>query len=312
VSWVVAGVLLLLASLGTSVVLLYRMLARNGRLLLRLEELRSSAGGQRATQPFRWRNRFELENVVAPIFAGNEYDLGDRRFTGPEVILDVGAHIGVFARFCHQRGGRAIHCYEPDANNFELLRNNVGRLPGVHLTRAAVWRSDGGAGADAVLSGADGDNTGAPSVLADGRVVDFGRQTVADSSAGARVVRTVPLDTVLSAHDRVDLLKLDCEGSEFPILLTSLQLHRVHRIVGEIHELTEAALERLSPASRVGGYREYSVDVLVECLQSHGFEVRTRQTSPHLFLFSARRPEADDLQRSTTKPIPSHPLGSSE
>ena len=256
---------------------------------------RAAGEGARSVRLFghlRWRNQFELDNVVAPIVAGDEYDLGEQRFDPADVVIDVGAHIGVFATVCHRRGSRAIHCYEPDASNFELLESNVGQLPGVHLKRAAIWRSDDGAGTEVLLSGADGDNTGACSVLAGGRALDFATQTVADRSTTALRVGAVPLDAVLAAHDRVDLLKLDCEGSEFPILLTSRELHRVRRIVGEIHELTEAAMDRLSPASRVGGYRAYSVDVLVACLESHGFEVHTRQTSPHLFLFSARRREA--------------------
>jgi hypothetical protein len=36
---------------------------------------------------------------------------------------------------------------------------------------------------------------------------------------------------------RVRLVKLDCEGAEWPIVLTSRRLHLIDQIVGEFHEL---------------------------------------------------------------------------
>ena len=44
-------------------------------------------------------------------------------------------------------------------------------------------------------------------------------------------------DVSMKGARRVNLLKIDCEGAEFPILLTSNRLAAIDRIVGEYHEL---------------------------------------------------------------------------
>jgi hypothetical protein len=148
-----------------------------------------------------------------------------------------------------------------------------------------VWRSDREPETQLVLSGPDGENTGAGSVLAGGRIVDFPTQTWIDSSGEAASVAAVALDEVLKRFERVKMLKLDCEGSEFPILLTSRELARVQEIVGEIHELDETVLARLDPESVVTGC--YRIDVLVDRLKSLGFVVAVRRGGDHMYLINA-------------------------
>src|SRR5262249_10566010 len=157
-------------------------------------------------------------------------------FEPNDVVVDVGAHIGTFSYIAQIRGSREVYCYEAAEQNFELLQRNLSRLPGIHLFHRAVWRSDGGAVRELVVSGANGPNTGANSVMAGGLVVDFPAQTVSNDPTSSPV-KAVPLDEILASFLRVKLLKLDCEGSEFPILLTSRELHKVERIVAEVHEV---------------------------------------------------------------------------
>jgi FkbM family methyltransferase len=243
----------------------------------------------------QWRNQFEFDNVVTTIIAGDEYELGDQTLEPGDVIVDVGAHIGVFSALCYHRGSRAIHSFEPNEDNFRLLEQNVRGRPGVCLSRRAVWRSDGESGAGLLLSGPDGENTGAHSLLTAGLVPDFGVQTLTEAFATSHPVETVPLDEILSGFDRVKLLKIDCEGGEFPILLTSRLLSRVERIVGEIHELTGPLMESVGPASRLAGYESYRAEDLVDRLRSLGFEVRSREASRHLHIFSALNNEVKAL-----------------
>src|SRR5205085_11350710 len=133
---------------------------------------------------------------------------------------------------------------------FRLLEQNLGGRTGVYLSRRAVWRSDGESGAGLLLSGPDGENTGAHSLLTAGLVPDFGAQILVEASVTCQPVETIPLDEILCGFERVRFLKIDCEGSEFPILLTSRLLSRIECIVGEIHEVTRPLMERISPASR--------------------------------------------------------------
>jgi FkbM family methyltransferase len=265
------------------------------RALAAKEELgrqRRVAEARRRAAQFRrfWvSNPFERDNIVMHVVALDEYGIADLRFRPEDVVVDVGAHIGLFAQFCWMLGSRSVHCYEPDEQNFRVLQHNLGSKPGFHLHDAAVWRSDDPVWAPLAISGPNGANTGACSVMAGGRAVDFPAQSIAPPAGSSSQVRTIPLDQILGAFDRVKLLKLDCEGSEFPILLTSQRLDRVDRIVGELHEVGEEMFALAEPRGHVEGCTAYTRDLLVTRLETCGFRVRTRRGSPRMYFFEALR-----------------------
>jgi hypothetical protein len=78
---------------------------------------------------------------------------------------------------------------------------------------------------------------------------------------------------------RVRLLKLDCEGAEWPILLTSQRLGLIDEICGEFHEIGGQFLEisenRLSkePVFSYLGSTKFTIDLLVSYLNNVGFSV---------------------------------------
>ena len=82
---------------------------------------------------------------------------------------------------------------------------------------------------------------------------------------------------------RVRLLKLDCEGAEWPILLTSQRLHLIGEICGEFHEIGGALPgdQRGPPGGRArllaGRPTKFTIDVLVGCLERAGFTVTYRR-----------------------------------
>jgi hypothetical protein len=88
----------------------------------------------------------------------------------------------------------------------------------------------------------------------------------------------VPFDEIVDTisdggRRRIDLVKIDCEGAEFPILLSASLLDRIDRIVGEYHELRAD----LPPHVRVGDCRAFTLDVLAATLERAGFSVSTEQ-----------------------------------
>lgn len=157
------------------------------------------------------------------IVDGNEYNLPDT-IPASWVIVDIGTHVGSFVQACWNRGARNIWSYEADFNNHAVARENVGHLEGVNLYHYAVGRSDKRAQPTAHFGGY------VP--FFDGRINTGGGTAL---SAEGTVVSCIPFDDVIPFL-KIDLLKIDCEGSEWPILFTS-NLRRVRRIVGEYHSL---------------------------------------------------------------------------
>lgn len=157
------------------------------------------------------------------IVEGNEYNLPDT-LDPDALIVDIGTHVGSFVQACWNRGARNIRSYEASYENYSYAVINVGELPGVILQNAAVGRSD--ALYEPVV------HFGGYVPFFDGRTNTGGGDVFSRDGVKVPCVR---FDDIMPGQE-ISLLKIDCEGSEWPILYTS-DLSRVQRIVGEYHSI---------------------------------------------------------------------------
>lgn len=67
------------------------------------------------------------EAVFTDVALRDEYRMADFDLSC-KAVLDVGANIGSFCAVAAVHGARLIHAYEPNAENFEVLRRNVAVL----------------------------------------------------------------------------------------------------------------------------------------------------------------------------------------
>lgn len=188
----------------------------------------------------------------------NEYRIPEKLHP-QDCIIDIGAHIGLFSYLCWQRGARNIEAFEPYSRNAELAEQNL-KGTAVNLHRKAVWRSDLDRPMTLYHSGFRemspdgpdpvGTNTGAGDVLAE----------------SGQLLETVGLDTIIG-EKKIKILKLDCEGSEYPILLTSKKLRQVHTIVGEYH------LHNRDEVAQVAGMEKFTLGILADLFVQNRFRV---------------------------------------
>jgi FkbM family methyltransferase len=219
------------------------------------------------------------EVIYHAVVTRNEYRVPDR-LPSDSVVVDVGVHVGAFSYLALMRGASEVHGFEPEPSNYARAVDNLASFGGrIHLHNRAVWRSDTGVSRLNFWASTDAANTGGGTLIweTEGPAVDV-----------------VPFDVVvdMATHGgrrRVDLLKIDCEGAEFPILLTSQRLDCIDRIVGEYHELRASLPEHV----RVPGCEEFSLDVLREALERAGFFVETEHQATATYgdmgLFFAQR-----------------------
>jgi FkbM family methyltransferase len=227
-------------------------------------------------------------NVFCAVTQFNEYRLPEH-FDRHDVILDVGAHIGSFAWARLQRGAGRVIAFEPELENYRLAGAHLaGFGDRVELHPLALWRSDC---PETLLwhSGYRHEphevNTGGGDVL-----FQLGPPAVFPQSNQHRV-NTISFDAVLGRFERIRLGKLDCEGSEWPVLLTSKLLDRVEALCGEYHEIGgEHNRQAIPEVARVAGYERYTTVELIAFLQRH---FRRVEIQPHgganLGLFWASR-----------------------
>lgn len=141
-------------------------------------------------------------------------------------ILDIGANVGSFSFFAVARfPGHRVLAFEPDPVNFAQLKKNASLNPGRNLV---------------IVKEAVGDKTGEARFSND-RQAGFttGGHIVGPDSPDAFTVKMIAFDELFAKYGirRCGLLKLDCEGAEFPILHSAGRdvLDRIDQMVIEVH-----------------------------------------------------------------------------
>jgi FkbM family methyltransferase len=163
-----------------------------------------------------------------------------------DVVLDVGSFCGLTPIEFGRRVGESGHVYafEADPENFAALKMNVERSKAANVTieHLAVWKETGELQFQA-------DGTSGASV-----------SDVSPRRGSLVTVKSITLEDYVARHDirRIDVLKIDVEGSEAEILASSRSLLRKFRpaVVVELHpvrdEWTTEACRRILEAE---GYR---------------------------------------------------------
>jgi FkbM family methyltransferase len=187
-------------------------------------------------------NEVWLRKRYTPV--GDEIKEGD-------VVVDIGAHIGVFSIFAATCAkGVRVYSYEPFLQNFNLLKHNIAlnRLDNIKPFSAAIAST-----------------REKRRLSVDTR--DSVAHTLIPSGQHSIEVDCLTLRDIFEANDieMCGFLKMDCEGAEYEILFNTPKeiFTRIERICVEYHP-------------DVGGYRHSpSGEELVELLEKMGFEVRS-------------------------------------
>jgi FkbM family methyltransferase len=184
-------------------------------------------------RPVDW---FAIEEVVVD----GEYDFMEQLLADRDcpVVIDLGANVGAFAaRALSFRRGAEVHSVEASRDTAALLDANRRRNQDAnwHSYHYAVWANSG------EVEFSEGDVT-------TGRRIQGG---------GTRVPAITLTDFLsrIGDHRTIDLLKVDIEGAEGPVLVECGDaLERVRHLIIELHpDLTDAdacldVLQRSFPA----------------------------------------------------------------
>ncbi len=176
-----------------------------------------------------------VSTVEGELFAG--YALDTIPFTHGDVVLDIGAHVGVVSCYLgSEYPGLRIIAFEPQPECFARLKRNLA-TNGVKNV-LAVNKAVTGDGREVRIYGNLKANSGGTSLFL-GEPDDPG--TAAQSTTLAQIYRDYGIE-------RVKLLKLDAEGAEYEIIGNGDALARVDYLSGEFH--INKRLERLKYSSQ--------------------------------------------------------------
>ena len=144
------------------------------------------------------------------------------------VTVDVGANIGMFTLYALSQGATFVECYEPCKESFQILKQNI-KLNGFDKNVKLHNK---------VVSNKDGLFVSIPTSSSPSNKVG---EVDGNEKNKFEKIETISLETSLASYAKIDLIKIDCEGSEFDILpsLKPLFLDKVDEIRMEIHGTVE-------------------------------------------------------------------------
>ena len=163
---------------------------------------------------YKFTNNLEISTcfqedaqVIFAIFFHRTYgDIGSEK-----VIVDIGAHIGVFTLYAAYDKNNTVYCFEPSPINFRMLQANIKNnspLGTITIAEKAVTSKPG----QALMAA----NLGNLSRL-------YRQDEEPTFGEVANCVECTTLEDIFNEHsiEKCDILKIDCEGSEYDILFNA-------------------------------------------------------------------------------------------
>jgi FkbM family methyltransferase len=183
-----------------------------------------------------------------------EYSGDDFPISNDDVIIDVGAHIGLFALFASQfcKNGK-IFCYEPIKENYKILIENIemNQIQNIFPNNLAVTKET-----SRVKIFLNDDQSGHSMFIQNKNFVEVDSKSLSD----------IFIDNGIK---ECDFLKLDCEGAEYEIVesLSADLFTKINKTAIEYHmvdtkpELLKQLINKLKQFSFSVHTRPLFVDI---------------------------------------------------
>jgi FkbM family methyltransferase len=211
--------------------------------------------------------------VFKEIFVTDFYDIDGLvgQLPSRPVIVDIGANAGYFNIMLFSKIKEAtVYAYEPIPVNYELFKTNISLNPGLEKHINLFNKAVTGTPQESVelFMEHSADNSVIASVYS-----DFDQQNKYSIKVPAISLKDIINGNNLS---RIDLLKIDCEGSEYPIIYeTPAALWpKVNRMTIEVHNLDND---------------KRNTNYLGKFLQQQGFEVEMHFAHSNCYALNAVR-----------------------
>ena len=214
-----------------------------------------------------------------------DYRLGREQFNSNEIAMDIGSHAGYFTKKLVEMGIGHVYLFEPQPDNLVLCSKNLENYKDkIEISEKAVWNKSN----ETLFINELGVNSGGNSVL----------------STGPIAVKSISFDEIIEKatnnfKNRIKILKIDTEGSEWPILFTSKYLGFIDIIVGEVHEFGKNG--RIVPDSLKSlGLSNFTIEEFKRFIVLKGFSFAVTQNTGFYYIpFKAknRRQGVNDHRR---------------
>jgi FkbM family methyltransferase len=186
-------------------------------------------------------------SMLTDIWQDHVYDPGFVTLAPQDIVVDVGANKGYFGVYASQTA-KKVYAIEPHRETFARLKENIqlNHKDNIQAFNLGFWDKSGTV--PFYLSSNSGGHSMRPKF-----------NTVGEATAD---VLTLEEFCAREQIEKIDFLKLDCEGAEYNILLnlSSAMLSRIQKIAMEIHD-----------------FGQFNHNQIATFLGDHSFKVKIQQ-----------------------------------
>jgi len=199
--------------------------------------------------PIYLRKRTSDIPTFFQIFIDEQFDIDieEKNSSSPQIIIDAGANIGLFAiKMKNQFPDSKIICIEPDIENFQILEKNLSNYDNIFLENSGLWNKD------TKLKVYDKYNAG-----------KWGMIVEEDLNTGN--INAISVNSLLKKYsiDYIDCFKIDIETSEKQVFSEDYLewLPKVKMLIIELHDNMESGCSRPFFEAINKTFRNYSYDI---------------------------------------------------
>jgi len=167
-----------------------------------------------------FRDNTKDADIWKSVFEQNEYSI--REEISGATVVDIGGHIGSFASLVAFRGADKVVSVEASKSNFVYLKRNTKVFANVVAKHLAVGAKSG------------------ETLFLDDGAFNTGQYAVGKADGNNKIaVKSITFSDLIKEEKigKIDILKLDCEGSEWIVLpaLEAAEWKMIGEVVGEFH-----------------------------------------------------------------------------
>lgn len=186
-------------------------------------------------------------NAWAPfyeVFIKNEYESDLVKLENDDIVVDLGANIGMFTLFAAQKA-KHVYAVEPLPESYSNLKRNVESLNNVTTIDKAVFSK--------------------------GTEIEFNKNEISGASSifnkrenyEKLIVQTISFENFIKQYniDRINYLKVDIEGAEFDLfenINESYLENNIDKIFMEVHIMNSFNLDSI--LNKIDKYFHYNIE----------------------------------------------------